>query len=156
MTLHVAILSGFLASAHPSTGDVQEQYLRWERRLRAKVSELHLIPASAAGIPACDVTIGFAISADGRPADPTIRQSSCKAYYDRAALRLVKQLGRIGRVPSIAGNSHAVSLKLSYGVAPTAAADRQLSDALAAERLEHEGRNRKMVSTPVPASIAQR
>lgn len=145
--IQFAMLSMSLASAHPATTDVQRQFDRWERRLRARVAELHVVPVDAARDPACDVTIGFAIGADGRPTNATIRKSTCKAFYERATRRLVRQLGTIGRIPSVNGTDHFVELRLSYGVAPTAEADRQLSESLEAERRAYASRNLRIVTT---------
>lgn len=144
--LQVAMLSLSLLNAGPAPEDIGPQFDRWERRLRARVAELNLVPATTAKDPACNVTIGFTIGADGRPTNPTIRDSSCAPYYDRAARRLVRQLGQLGAVPSANGD-HAVVLKLSYGVAPTVAADRQLTKALNAERRAFADRNKRIVTT---------
>jgi len=153
MALNLALLSFALAVADPSVihaaADVQQQFERWERRLRARIIELHVVPAAAKIDPPCDVVISFAIGRNRRPADAAIRNSSCKPFYDRAALRVVSQLGRVGRVPSMIGKDHRVLLKLSYGQAPTAVADRGLVEGLAAERQLHSRRNLEIVSRAV-------
>lgn len=145
--LQVAMLSWSLLNASPAPEDIGQQFDRWERRLRAKVAELNVVPASSANDPACDVTVGFKIGADGRPANATIRESSCSIYYERAARRLVRQLGQVGAVPSANGDNHAVVLKLSYGVAPIVAGDRELSESLNAERRAFAERNKRIVTT---------
>ena len=142
----VAMLSMSLVHASALPADVGPQFERWERRLRSKVAELNVVPAFAANDPACDVTIAFTIGPDGRPAYPAIRDSSCAPYYDRAARRLVRQLGRIGAVPTATGANHPVVLKLSYGVAPTFEADRQLTNSLDADRMAYAKRNMRVVT----------
>ncbi len=133
-------------SAIPAAADVPQQYERWERRLRGRITDLQVVPGSAKLDPACDVVVSFAIGRNGRSAGAAIRNSSCKPFHDRAALRVVRELGRVGRVPSISGKDHRVVVKLSYGNAPTAAADRSLADALEAERLAYARRNLEIVS----------
>lgn len=150
---HLAMLSASLVNASPLPEDIGSQFDRWERRLRAKVAELNVVPAFTATDPACDVTIGFMIDANGRPTNATIRESSCQPYYDRAARRLVRQLGRVGPVPSVAGSNHPVVLKLSYGVAPTVAADRMLTQSLEAERQAYAERNMRIVTTLHAAGV---
>ncbi len=149
MALNLVLLPLALVAAGPSaTGaatDVQRQYERWERRLGARVTELHVVPAAAKMDPACDVIISFAIDHSQRPTDVAIRKSSCQPFHDRAALRLVRSLGRVGRVPSLTGEDHRVLLKLTYGQAPTAAADRELSNELEAERQASSRRNLEIV-----------
>ena len=145
--LQIAIIAMSLANAESTPEPVGAQFERWEKRLRARIAELHVVPEYAAKDAACDVSVSFAVGADGRPTNPEIRETTCQSYYGRAALRLVRQLGRIGAVPSADDNEHAVVLKLSYGVAPTAAADRQLSDALDKERRHYASRNLKIVTT---------
>lgn len=151
----LAMLSLSLVNASPLAHDIGPQFDRWERRLRAKIAALNVVPADAANDPACDVTIGFEIGADGRPKNANIRSSSCKPYYERAAHRLVRQLGRLGAVPSAIGANHPVTLKLSYGVAPTATADRQLTESLEAERQAYQERNMRIVTTLRTAEISR-
>jgi hypothetical protein len=150
MVLSLILLPVALTVADPSVGrapnDVQQQYERWERRLRARIAELHVVPVSAKQDRACDVVVSFAVGRDERPSDAAIRTSSCAPFYDRAAYRLVHSLGRVGRVPSMSGNGHRVMLKLSYGSAPSAAADRSLTDALEAERQSRSRRNVEIVT----------
>jgi hypothetical protein len=140
-----------LAVAEPSATrtsfDVQQQYERWERQLRARILRLHVVPVSADRDLACDVVIDFAVSKDERPSDTAIRTSSCSPFYDRAAYRLVRSLGRVGRVPAMAGNGYRVVLKLTYGSVPSTAGDRSLTEALEAERQVHSRRNVKIVTT---------
>lgn len=151
----IAMLSLSLVNANPAAHDAGSQFNRWERRLRARIAEFNVVPADTGNDPACDLTIGFVIGADGRPQDATIRQSSCKPYYERAAYRLVRQLGRIGAVPSATGANYPVTLKLSYGVAPTVAADRLLSETLEAEREATADRNMRIVTTLRTAGISR-
>lgn len=151
----IAMLSASLVNASPLPEAIGPQFDRWERRLRARIAELNVVPAFTANDPACDVTIGFTIGADGRPVNATIRESSCKPYYERAARRLVRQLGQVGAVPSADGGDHPVALKLSYGVAPTVAADRQLTQSLEAERQTYADRNMRIVTTLRTAGIAR-
>lgn len=152
MALHVAILTTFLASTHPLGGDVQQQYERWERRLREKVVALHEVPFSAANSPSCDVTISFEIGANGRPERPTIRNSTCAPFFEKASRRLVARLGTVGPVPSMTGN-HPIVLKLSYGSGTTAEAEASISSALEAERRANDRRNLSIVSMP-PRAVA--
>ena len=149
----VAMLSLSLVNSGSLPADVGTQFDRWERRLRSKVAARNLVPAFAANDPACHVMIGFTIGSDGRPADATIRESSCASYYDRAAHRLVRQLGRIGAVPTATGSDHPVVLKLSYGVAPTEDADRQLTKSLDADRQAYADRNMRIVTSMRTAGI---
>ena len=151
----LAMLSLSLVNANPLAQEIAPQFNRWERRLRAKIAVLNVVPADSANDPACDVTIGFEIGADGRPKNATIRNSSCKPYYERAAYRLVRQLGRIGAVPSAVGARHPVTLRLSYGAAPTATADRQLTESLEAERKAYAERNMRIVTTFRTAGIGR-
>lgn len=154
--LHVAIMAMSLANAGSTSESVGAQYERWELRLRSRIAELHVVPEYAAKDAACDVSVSFAVGTDGRPTAPAIRETACPSYYDRAALRLVRHLGRIGAVPSADGNEHAVVLKLSYGVAPTAAADRQLTDSLEEERRHYASRNLRIVTTSLRTASAGR
>ena len=151
----VAMLSLSLASAIPLPEVVGSQFDRWERRLRARVAELNVVPAFAANDPACDVSIGFEIGIDGRPKNAIIRESSCTQYYERAAYRLVRQLGKIGAVPTATHRDHSVVLKLSYGVAPTVDADRELTQSLVAERQAFAARNLRIVSALRPAAVSR-
>ena len=154
--LQGVIVAMSLVNAGSAPEPVAIQFDRWETRLRARIAELHVVPDFAAKDAACDVTVGFAIGANGRPVNPTIRETTCPSYYDRAALRLVRLLGRIGAVPSADGYEHSVVLKLSYGVAPTLAADRQLTDSLEEERRHHASRNLRIVTTPLRTASAGR
>ena len=154
--LQVAIMAMSLANAGPTPESVGARFESWEQRIRSRIAELHVVPEYAAKDDACDVSISFAIGKDGRPTAPTIRETSCPSYYDRAALRLVRHLGRVGAVPSADGNDHAVVLKLSYGVPPTAAADRQLNESLEKERSHYADRNLRIVTTPLRTASAGR
>ena len=154
--LQVAIMAMSIASAGSTQEPLIAQFERWERRLRARIAELHVVPEYAAKDSPCDVSVKFAVGQDGRPADPAIRETSCQSYYDRAALRLVRQLGQIGAVPSVDGSEHSVVLNLSYGVAPTAASDRQLNDSLEKERSHYADRNLTIVTAPLRTASAGR
>lgn len=142
----MVFLSIAFAAAASSSGYIEQQYGRWERRLRTKVAELHIFPGGASKNELGDVVVSFAIGKDGRPTDAVIQKSSGNPIYDKAARRVVRLLGPIGPVPSMTGESHRVQIKLSYGYAPTPAADRQLSSALDAERQAHSQRNREIVT----------
>ena len=154
MSIQVAILTSMLASSHPASENVQLAFDRWEQRLRSKVAELHEVPASAARDAACDVMISFSIDRDGRPANAGIKESNCKRFYERSSLRLVRNLGGIGPVPSANDTDHKVLLKLSYGVADTAEADRRLSEQLEAERQASAGRNLRIIFKPIHTARA--
>jgi hypothetical protein len=142
MPLAVAMLPLVLASAQPTFGQVEREFDQWERRLRAKIAELHVLPVSTADDRPCDVTISFTVGTNGRPAEPTIRKSSCDPFYERVSRRLVGQLGRIGQVPSVDGSHGAIVLELSYGAAPSAA----LTEQLESERETTRRRNIKLVT----------
>ena len=129
------------AAANPVPADVAQQFERWERRLRSRVERLHVIPAEAQKIAPCNVVVRFAVDGDGRPAGARVQETNCSRYYERRALALVRELGRVGPVPSGTGKDHQVTLKLSYGVERDGSADRRLTDALAAERRTYARRN---------------
>lgn len=149
------LLSLALAAVQPSAADVERDYERWERCLRAKVSALHDFPAGADKHEISEVVVSFSIGKDGRPTDAVVRKSSGNPTYDRAARHVVRRLGRIGPIPAMTGQDRRVLLKLSYGFAPTATADRQLAGALDAERQFHSRRNLEMVTMAVyPSSAA--
>ena len=135
-----------LAGPNESATNVGQQFERWERRLRTRVADLHVVPADTQEIPACEVVLRFAIGEDGRPSDVVIRESSCGAFQDRTALGLVRNLGRIGPVPAMTGKDHRVVLKLTYGKEPGVLSDRRLNAALAAEREAHSRRNIEVVT----------
>jgi hypothetical protein len=150
-SLYSLLLAAAAASQTP--GGPIEQFDRWERRLRARVEQLHVVPADRAQTSPCDVIVEFAVD-NGTPRAAAIRQSSCGRYHERRAVGLVRALGRIGAVPSAAGRAHQVLLKLSYGAQPDSAADRRLADALQVERDANAGRNRAIVAAlagPPPA-----
>lgn len=155
MTIQVAMLPLLIISANSGTADVSQQYDRWERRLRARVEALHVVPAWVAGGAPCDVTVGFSIDAKGRPAEATIKQSTCQSFHERASLRLVRNLGGIGTIPSLSGNPQSVLLNLSYGTAPTQAADRQLSASLQSERRHWDERNLRIVTQPLRTAATE-
>ncbi len=135
-----------VAATSQGSSDMTEQFERWERRLRARVERVHVVPADAQKISPCDVVVSFAIGDGGSPQDAAVRESSCSRYYDRRALSLVRGLNRIGAVPSNAGKQHRVMLKLTYGAQVDGAADRRLSDALEAERRARALRNLAIVA----------
>ncbi|MDP9421234.1 MAG: energy transducer TonB [Pseudomonadota bacterium] len=134
-----------LAGPNPPAENVGQQFERWERRLRTRVTNLHVVPAAAQDIPACDVVLRFAIGQEGRPRDVAISKSSCSSFHDRTALGLVRSLGRIGPVPTMTGKDHRVVLKLTYGRQRDFDVDRRLDATLAAERETHSRRNLETV-----------
>ena len=151
MILSLALLPTFLASANlpaveAPTG-VQQQYQRWEQRLRDRIAERNLLSATALKNPACKVVVGFTVGPDQRPDDIEVVKSTCDSFYDRKAQRLVRQLGRVGRVPSASGENYRVMLNLTYGEALDPAADRRLTAALESERRFHSRRNLDVVTT---------
>ena len=123
MTALAGLLPLALGLAEPSAAgaasNVQDRYQRWERRLRTKVSELHVVPGGAEKGTAGSVGIRFAIGPNGRPVDPVIIRSSRNPLLDKAATRLVRQLGWLGQVPSVSGKTRRVVLDLAYGDAGT-------------------------------------
>ena len=146
LSLVAVALASPNVSTNPGKTDVEAQYQRWETQLRARVADLHVVPKYALSAPRCDVTVAFAIDGNGRPANATVQQSSCSRLYDRQALRLIRQLGRLGQVPSASGKDFRVALKLSYGVEPNATADRQLAEVMASERQLHARRNLELAT----------
>jgi TonB family protein len=150
MILNLVLVPIALVAADPTANSesakVQPQYERWERRLRDKIAKLHQFPRGAGKDSFGDVVISFAVGPDGRPADARIRQSSRNPLFDKAALHTVRLLGPIGRVPTQAVRDRRVLLKLSYGEAPTAAAERQLAHTLEAERQANSRRNLEIVT----------
>lgn len=142
----MVLLSIALAAAEPSAADTEWLYDRWERRLRNKVAELHRLPGGADKSELGDVVISFSIGKDGRPTESVIRKSSGNRDYDKAARRVVRLLGPIGPVPSTSSQDRRVQLKLSYGIAPTVAVDRQLASALDMERQAASQRNLAIVT----------
>lgn len=150
------LLSLALMGAQSSVTDVERNYERWERSLRARVAELHALPGGADKNEVGDVAVSFSIGKDGRPTNPVIQKSSGNPTYDKAARRVVRLLGPIGAVPSMGGQEHRVQLKLSYGIAPTPAADRQLENELDAERRAYSRRNLEIVTTAAETMTASR
>jgi TonB family protein len=143
--MSLALLTLGLISAQPPAL-VAERYVRWERRLRTRVAELHHFPGGAEQGSVGDVVVAFAIRPDGRPTHPVIRKSSGNPVLDRAARRVVRLLGPIGPVPSATAAKYDVVIKLSYGQAATPAADRDWDVALASERQAHSMRNLETVT----------
>jgi len=138
-----------LAVAGPSgsgASDTLQQFERWERRLRAKVAKLDILPSTVEKGSTGDVVISFSIGPNGRPNDAVIQQSSGNPLFDRLARRTVRLLGPIGPVPSMAGKDHRVVLKLSYGEAATWVADSEITRALEAERQAYSRRNLAIVT----------
>lgn len=122
--------------------DSAANYSKWEQRLRDRVNNELAYPLGA-GNASGDVLVGFTIGADGKPANVGVRQSSGNPTFDRAALRLVSHLGRLGDVPGV----HGIVLKLSYGDgAATVAEAMQVARADRQEQLANERRDRDLVS----------
>lgn len=145
----MVLLPLVIAAAAPSAAGTEQLFERWERRLRTRISELHTFPGGASKKELGDVVISFSIGKDGRPANAVIQKSSGNPTYDKAARRVVRLLGPIGPVPSVTGRDHRVQLKLSYGEALTAAADRQLTELLDIERQTLSQRNLAIVTKAV-------
>lgn len=122
-------------------------YDRWEQRLRARVAALHSYPMGMDAGAGGDVVVGFRLDRNGRPADISIQQSSGQPIFDRAALRLVHGLGRLGPIPSATGGIDRVAVKLSYGDARNLADGKRLAKADLDERIANERRNRMIVTS---------
>ena len=103
------------AASTPTAIHHRDETERWERRLRRRVSELHALPGGADRDWSGDVTIRFTIGADGRPENVVLQRSSGHPVFDRAARRLVRLLGPVGRTPPAIGKDRGVVLNLSYG-----------------------------------------
>lgn len=145
VALPIAI-AGANLSAESSTLDVERQFHRWERRLRTRIAERNVVPAASLDDPPCNVVVGFAVGENRRPASVEVVSSSCDSFYDRRAERLVRDLGRVGRVPSFTARKPRILLNLSYGSAPDAVADRRLTEALDAERQASLQRNLRIIT----------
>ena len=96
--------------------------------------------------PVCNVIVGFTVGEDRRPANVTVVKSSCDSFYNRRAQRLVRELGRVGQVPSRVAKNHRILLNLTYGSAANAVADRSLTNALNGEREGSLLRNLRIVT----------
>ena len=149
----LALLFGSAVAAQ-SPAVAAERFQRWEERLRTRVERLHVVPAHLQNVEPCDVTVRFSLDERGRASDAEVRQSSCGRVFERKALRLVRDLDRIGVVPSAGGHPQRVTLKLSYGVALGPEADARLDEKLAVERRTYAARNMALVagSGAVPAA----
>ena len=113
----LAIVSAMtLAIASPSfaQSDLLSRYAHWEQRLRDRVNDLLTYPEGANGA-AGDVLVSFRIGSDGKPAYIEVARSSGQPMFDRAAVRLVSALGRLGPVPTANPQVGQILLKLSYG-----------------------------------------
>lgn len=127
--------------------DVLSRYGHWEKGLRNRVSSLLVYPEGMRPGASGDVLVSFAVGADGKPQQVTIRQSSGEPAFDRAAVRLVSDLGRLGPVPSSNGTVAAVTLKLSYGEPCARVRDcARLERKDAEDRQANDARNRFVVS----------
>jgi len=148
MKLQLSFFAGLIAlsAASPAFAGSPEDYDRWEQKLRHRVSALHVYPLGADKGAMGDVLVGFRIGRDGKPADIVIRQSSGRAIFDTAAVRLVAGLGKLGPVPASRGAVDQVTLKLSYGDPATLAEAKQVARTTADERAANERRNRLIVS----------
>jgi TonB family protein len=148
----IAVLALAAASLSATTpvlarGDLLSRYAHWEERLRQRVNSLLVYPEGMQSGEGGDVLVSFMLGADGRPHRITIQQSSGEPIFDRAAVRLVSDLGKIGQVPSDAPAIDKVTLKLSYGEPCERIRDcGRLAEADARERLANEAHNRSIVS----------
>ena len=125
---------------------VASRYAHWEQRLRDRVNDQLSYPEAANGVSG-DVLVGFRIGPDGKPTDVIVRKSSGYSVFDRIAVKLVSQLGRLGPVPSAERSVGEIVLKLSYGDgATTAAGAIQVAKADRQERLTNQQRDRAIVS----------
>jgi hypothetical protein len=145
VALPIAI-AGASLSAESSSVNVERQFHRWERRLRSKIAERNIVSAATLDDPVCNVIVGFTVGEDRRPANVTVVKSSCDSFYNRRAQRLVRELGRVGQVPSRVAKNHRILLNLTYGSAANAVADRSLTNALNGEREGSLLRNLRIVT----------
>ena len=106
-----------LSMAAPASADANllGRYAHWEQKLRDRVNSLLVYPDGMQAGEAGDVFVTFTLGQDGRPQRITIKQSSGEPIFDRAAVQLVSNLGRIGAIPSATRAINQVTLKLSYG-----------------------------------------
>lgn len=141
-----SIASSLVASPVLADGDLSARHARWEQRLRARVNSLLVYPLGSEN-RAGDVFVGFRVGENGKPANVVIRKTAGQPIFDRAAIRLVSSLGRIGPMPSSDGRPHEVILKLSYGEPyPTVREAMHLAKADREEQLLNERRNRAIVA----------
>ena len=139
-------IAGANLSADSSALAVERKFERWERRLRTKIAERNIVPAATLDDPTCNVVVGFTVGKNRRPANAEVVKSSCASFYNRHAQRIVRELGRIGQVPSLSARNHRILISLTYGSASEPAADRRLSHAVEAERQSHFQRNIRIVT----------
>jgi len=141
-----------IASPSFTQGDLESRYAHWEQRLRDRVEGSLFYPEGADGA-AGDVLVRFRIGPDGKPANVAVARSSGHQMFDRAAVRLISGLGRIGAVPS-ANRVDEIVLKLSYGD-PTlsTAGSMRLQRLDKEERLSNHQRDMKLISAT--AAVAQ-
>ena len=143
--LSLACFGGTAVAAAQVT--VVKRYVHWEQVLRQRVNDYFYYPEAAAGAVG-DVIVGFEIGADGKPANIVVRQSSRNLFLDRAATRLVAQLGRLGPIPSANSRIREIDLKLSYGDPSVTAGDSgRLEKADRQERAFNQRRDRDLIST---------
>lgn len=151
LALALLFIASPVADRPGSNADLQQRYQRWERRLRSRIARHLWLPQEADRYRLADVTVRFSIDPNGRPGNVTVLHSSGLLLYDRAAVEAVRNLGRIGPVPMLAGTNRHVQIKLSYGEKTTAAADRSLT-----AQLEREGaashRRTLSIITETPAT----
>ena len=134
------------ASMASAQNELMHRYAQWEQKLRNRVNDELTYPLGV-GAASGDVLVGFRIGPDGKPADISVRQSSGNAIFDTAALRVVSRLGRLGPVPTAAGQVGDIVLKLSYGDgAVTAAQSMQVARADRQEQRDNETRDLRLVS----------
>ena len=126
--------------------DPASRYAKWEHQLRERVNAELAYPLGASG-PSGDVFVVFRVGPDGKPAEVSVQRSSGNPIFDRAAINLVSHLGRIGAIPSAAGNLNQVVLKLSYGDGATSASQAiQVAKNDRVEQLENERHDRVLVT----------
>ena len=150
--LGTAALAG--ASPLPAQSDVGARYAHWETRLRNRVYGLLFYPAADNAVG--DVLVGFRVGRDGKPTNIVIHKASGYEIFDRAAVRLVSNLGRIGPIPSTTGAVDEVVLKLSYGdPSSTIAQSMRLAKTDREDQLATERQNRALVSTVTHLAVKQ-
>ena len=135
------------SSAVGAQADPVSRYARWEHHLRERVNAELAYPIGASNASG-DVFVDFKVGRDGKPTEVSVQQSSGNAIFDRAAVQLVSNLGRIGAIPSAHGDMDRVVLKLSYGDgAKTVSEAMQVANADRQEQRANEVRDRALMSS---------